>query len=87
VSNWYLAHHPKSPFVTGLVGARAASDRRHALRNSRYAAHYPDGRTETRELATVEDYLEVLRDALRIRLPEGGALEAKLATLLTVEAR
>jgi N-hydroxyarylamine O-acetyltransferase len=82
VSNWYLAHHPQSQFVTGVIAARAAADRRHALRNTRYAVHYPDGTTERRDIASVDEYRGLLADALRIRLPEGRALDAKLATLL-----
>jgi N-hydroxyarylamine O-acetyltransferase len=82
VSNWYLAHHPQSQFVTGVIAARAAADCRHALRNSRYAVHYPDGRTERRALASVDEYRDVLADTMRIRLPEGTALEARLAALL-----
>jgi N-hydroxyarylamine O-acetyltransferase len=82
VSNWYLAHHPQSQFVTGVIAARAAADCRHALRNSRYAVHYPDGRTERRALASVDEYLGLLSDALQIRLPESATLTAKLAAVL-----
>jgi hypothetical protein len=44
--------------------------------------HYPDGRTERRALASVDEYRDVLADTMRIRLPEGTALEARLAALL-----
>jgi N-hydroxyarylamine O-acetyltransferase len=82
VSNWYLAHHPQSQFVTGVIAARAAADCRHALRNTRYAVHYPDGTTERRALTEVGEYLGLLTDTFRIRLPESAALERKLAALL-----
>jgi N-hydroxyarylamine O-acetyltransferase len=82
VSNWYLANHPQSQFVTGVVAARADAGCRHALRNSRYAVHFPDGRTERRALASVDEYRGLLADTMRIRLPEGTGLEAKLAALL-----
>jgi N-hydroxyarylamine O-acetyltransferase len=82
VSNWYLSHHPQSQFVTGVIAARAAADCRHALRNTRYAVHYPDGTTERRALTSVDEYLGLLTDTMQIRLPEGTGLEAKLAALL-----
>lgn len=82
VSNWYLAHHPQSQFVTGVIAARAAPECRHALRNTRYAVHYPDGRTERRALTSLDEYLGLLSNTLQIRLPEGTDLEKKLAAVL-----
>jgi N-hydroxyarylamine O-acetyltransferase len=86
VSNWYLANHPQSQFVTGIVAARAAPDRRHALRNTRYAMHFPDGRTERCVLETVAELREVLAEAIGIRLPESPRLDARLATLIEANA-
>ena len=39
VSNWYLANHPQSIFVTGVGAARAGATARHALRNTRHAIY------------------------------------------------
>ena len=82
VSNWYLANHPQSPFVTGIVAARAAADRRHALRNARYAIHHRDGRTERRLIASVDELRSVLEDDLRIPLPDSPRLDAGLERLV-----
>jgi N-hydroxyarylamine O-acetyltransferase len=82
VSNWYLANHPQSPFVTGIVAARAGADRRHALRNARYAIHHRDGRTERRVIASVEEFRAVLEDDLRIPLPDSSRLDAGLERLV-----
>jgi N-hydroxyarylamine O-acetyltransferase len=82
VSNWYLAHHPQSQFVTGVIAARAAPERRHALRNARYAVHSPDGSTERREIADVGEYIGLLRDTFQIRIPESAVLESRLAAVL-----
>ena len=82
VSNWYLANHPQSQFVTGIVAARAAPGLRHALRNARYAIHHRDGRTEKRVLASVEEIRRVLEEDLRIPLPAHPALDAKLERML-----
>jgi N-hydroxyarylamine O-acetyltransferase len=82
VSNWYLSHHPQSPFVTGVVAARAEPHRRHALRNTRYAVHYPDGTTERRFLASAAEFREVLAGPMQIRLPETGELDRRLAKVI-----
>lgn len=86
VSNWYLANHPQSQFVTGIVAARAGTDRRHALRNARYAIHHRDGRTERRVIASVAEFRSVLAEDLRIPLPESPRLDAGLERLVR-EAR
>jgi len=82
VSNWYLAHHPQSQFVTGVIAARAAPDRRHALRNTRYAVHFPDGRTERRELASAAEVRAILEGPMQIRIPTSDALDARLAEMV-----
>ena len=81
VSNWYLANHPQSQFVTGIVAARPEAGRRHALRNARYAIHYPDGRTERRTLASVAELREVLSGPMRIPLPDSPRLDERLGRL------
>ena len=82
VSNWYLCNHPQSQFVTGIVAARAAPDRRHALRNTRYAIHYPGGRTEKRFITDVAEYREALAGPFEIRLPAAPGLDAKLQRMI-----
>jgi len=83
VSNWYLAHHPQSQFVNGVIAARAAPDRRHALRNTRYAIHHRGGATERREIASVAEFRDVLAGDFRIPLPDHPQLDERLATLLS----
>lgn len=82
VSNWYLANHPQSQFVTGVIAARADAGMRHALRNARYAIHHRDGGTERRTLTTVDEVRSVLSGAMRIPLPDHPRLEEKLARML-----
>jgi N-hydroxyarylamine O-acetyltransferase len=82
VSNWYLANHPQSIFVTGLVAARAGSSERHALRNTRYSIHHPDGRTERRILASAGEMREALEGPFAITLPDSPNLDEKLAALV-----
>lgn len=82
VSNWYLANFPGSQFVTGLVCARADTDMRHALRNTRYAVHHRGGLTERRFITRLEDMKGVLREAMRIPLPQSAKLDAALQRVL-----
>jgi N-hydroxyarylamine O-acetyltransferase len=82
VSNWYLAHHPKSQFVTGIIAARTEPGRRHALRGDRYTLHRQGQSSESRSIESVDDFKETLAGPLRIRLPESPELDARLARLL-----
>ena len=83
VTNWYLSNHPASRFVTGLMAARAASDRRYALRDNDFAIHHLDGGTE-RELLTSADALrEALEGPFGLTLPDGPELHAALHGLAT----
>ncbi|MGE5615913.1 MAG: arylamine N-acetyltransferase family protein [Bacillota bacterium] len=81
VSNWYLSHHPESPFVVGITAARNEPGKRHALRNRRYTVHRRGAPSESREIETIEELKQVLAGPLRIRLPESPALDRRLATL------
>ena len=82
VSNWYLANFPQSPFVTGLMAARADADRRHAMRNNRYSIHHRGGDIERRILGSVEEMREVLAGAMRIALPDSPDLDRRLRQVI-----
>ena len=82
MSNWYLANHPNSQFVKGLICARAAPDRRHALRNTRYAVHYPDGRTERRFIGSVEELKQILRRDFQLAVPDYKAFDEKASAMI-----
>ena len=82
VSNWYLANFPQSPFVTGLMAARADADRRHAMRNNRYSIHHRGGDIERRILGSVGEMREVLAGALRIALPDSPDLDRRLRQVI-----
>jgi N-hydroxyarylamine O-acetyltransferase len=82
VSNWYLANHPSSHFVTGIIAARAAPGKRHALRNARYAIHHRGGETERRTMGSVEEFRRTLTEAFHVPLPDSPLLDRKLEGLL-----
>lgn len=79
-ANWYLATHPGSHFVTGLIAARPQPGRRHALRNADYAVHRLDGGTERRTLADAAEVKSVLAGVFGLALPDG--IDQALARLL-----
>jgi N-hydroxyarylamine O-acetyltransferase len=85
VSNWYLCNHPGSHFVSGLVCARAAPDRRQALRNARHAVHFPDGRTERRFIGSVAELKDLLRGAFGLAVPESRIFDEKAAAMIAAE--
>lgn len=83
VSNWYVSSHPDSIFVTGLMAARPATDRRYALRNNEFAVHHLDGSTERRIFTEAAEIRETLEGAFRLILPETPELDAALSKLTT----
>ncbi|HEX5385533.1 MAG TPA: arylamine N-acetyltransferase [Gemmatimonadales bacterium] len=82
LSSWYLCTHPASGFRSGLMAARAAPDRRYALRNNELAVHHLDGRTERRTLTSAAELRRALELPLGVRVPDAPALDAALARLV-----
>jgi N-hydroxyarylamine O-acetyltransferase len=79
VTNWYLANHPQSQFVTFLMAARVQPDCRYGLRNAELSTHHRDGFTERRILATAAEIRTALEELFGIRVPSGGEVDAALA--------
>lgn len=82
MANWYVSCHPQSRFVTRLIAARPARDRRYALLNNEFAVHFLDGRTERRTLTKVSELREVLEGPIGVKLPEGPKLDEALQRLI-----
>jgi N-hydroxyarylamine O-acetyltransferase len=80
--NWYFSAHPQSPFVNGVILARPEPGRRHALRNARYTVHHADGRSETRQISSVEEFRNIMKTAFKLPLPASPAFDEKLARVL-----
>jgi N-hydroxyarylamine O-acetyltransferase len=83
VSNWYLEHHPESPFVNNLLAARVEPDRRYGLFNNRLSTHRLGGATEQATFSTAAEMRQVLERVLRIELPDDPGLDELLASLST----
>ena len=85
VSNWYLANHPNSHFVRGIVAARTAPGVRHALRMARYAVHRADGTTERRFVDDAGELFGLLAGVFGIRFEANDALRAKAAAAIEAD--
>ena len=81
LANWYLSNHPQSRFVTGLLAARPAADRRYALLDNELAVHHLNGHTEKRVLASVVEMRETLERDFLLTLPRAPELDAALELL------
>jgi N-hydroxyarylamine O-acetyltransferase len=81
VANWYLSTHPQSHFLSALIVARAAPERRLALADRRLSIHPLAGESEQRELAGVAELRGVLEALFDIRVPAGAEVDARLARL------
>lgn len=81
LSNWYVSTHPNSIFVTGLMAARPAPDRRYALLDNQFAVHHLNGGTERRVLSNAADMRETLERAFGLTLPDEPELDTALERL------
>lgn len=81
VSNWYLCHHPRSHFLSGIMIARAEPDRRYALGSTSFAVHHLDGPTERRDLESPAEIRKVLDETFLIDTSGLPELETALARL------
>jgi N-hydroxyarylamine O-acetyltransferase len=81
ITNWYYSHHPDSRFVTGLMAARAAPDRRYALLNNELAVHRLNGGTERRVLTSAAEMRKTLEHDFHLTLPDTPQLDAALERL------
>jgi N-hydroxyarylamine O-acetyltransferase len=82
ILNYYASTHPKSRFVSALIAARPATDRRYALANGELAVHHLGGPTERRVLETVSELRETLESVFLLKLPDAPELDTALARLL-----
>jgi N-hydroxyarylamine O-acetyltransferase len=80
-ANYFVATHPRSIFVTGLMLARPAEDRRFALSDRNFAIHHLDGKTERRRLDSPAEFIEVLEHRFDIDAGALPGLAQRLATL------
>ncbi|MBX3331722.1 MAG: arylamine N-acetyltransferase [Nitrospira sp.] len=82
MANWYISTHPESRFVTGLLAARPAPDRRYGLLNNQLTVHHRAGGKDRRLITSVIEMPETLARDFRIVLPDAPELDAALARLI-----
>jgi N-hydroxyarylamine O-acetyltransferase len=81
LSNWYLGHHPASHFVSGIMAARPAADRRYALGGTNLAVHHLGGPTQRRTLETPAEIRRALEEQFLLDTSGLPDLETALARL------
>lgn len=81
MGNWYLAHHPDSPFRSNLIAALPGTDRRRALGGRGFTVHHLGGPSERRELGSPGEIRDVLESEFGIDTGLVPGLENRLAAL------
>jgi arylamine N-acetyltransferase len=66
VSSFYLARHPQSQFVTGLMVARPDGDRRYALGGTTLSVHHLGGPSEKHDLESSAAVRAALEEHFRL---------------------
>lgn len=84
VANHYVSTWPTSHFVTSLIAARAAPDRRYGLRGNQLSIRPLAGEAEQRTLATAAEIREALGDLFSIDVPEPARFDETIARLRIV---
>jgi N-hydroxyarylamine O-acetyltransferase len=82
VSNWHLANHPESPFVSNLMAARVTLDRRYGLSNNKLSIHHLHGDSEQTTLLSPAEMRQTLESTFGIQLPEDAGLDGALARVI-----
>ncbi len=83
VANYYMATHPRSPFVVRLVAARPLPDRRLALANTALSIHHLGGRTEKCVIGSAAELRRVLEQDFGVALPDDPRLAERLERIVS----
>ncbi|MDX9670021.1 MULTISPECIES: arylamine N-acetyltransferase family protein [unclassified Pseudomonas] len=82
LGNWYVSTHPESPFAKRLMVARTGDGWRRTLNNGSFAIHRMGAESERREMADVDELIEVLEQEFDLRLPDQPQVRQSLARML-----
>jgi N-hydroxyarylamine O-acetyltransferase len=82
LGNWYVSTHPESPFAKRLMVARTGDGWRRTLNNGSFAIHRMGAESERREVADVDELIEVLEQEFYLRLPDQPQVRQSLARML-----
>ncbi len=81
MASWFVAHHPASHFVTGLVASRADEGRRHNLGGRTLSTHHLGAPSEIRELTSPAEIMRELEETFLLDLAGVPDLETALKRL------
>ena len=82
LGNWYVSTHPESPFAKRLMVARTGDGWRRTLNNGSFAVHHMGADSERREVADVDELIEVLEQEFGLRLPERPGVRESLGRMI-----
>ncbi|MGG7648519.1 arylamine N-acetyltransferase family protein [Pseudomonas sp. ES4] len=82
VGNWYVSTHPESPFARQLMVARTGEGWRRTLNNGSFAIHRIGRETERRQVADVDELMDLLRNEFDIRVPREVTLRRVIERLI-----
>ncbi|TDK53549.1 arylamine N-acetyltransferase family protein [Pseudomonas moraviensis] len=82
VGNWYVSTHPESPFAQRLMVARTGPGWRKTLNNGSFAIHHMGAHSERREVADVDELIELLRREFDLQVPYSPRLRQALARVI-----
>jgi N-hydroxyarylamine O-acetyltransferase len=71
IGSYFVSTHPTSFAVLAVVVSMPTETCRHLLNNKVLTTRYPDGSSESREIATEQEYIEVLKTVFKLTLPAG----------------
>ena len=84
--NYFVMSHAESPMIGRLMVARTEPDRRFGLRSGVLSVHHLHGESEQRQIGTVAELREVLRETFAIDVPAGADVDAALGRVLATPA-
>ena len=82
IGNWYVSTHPESPFARQLMVARTGEGWRRTLNNGSFAIHRIGRETERRQVADVDELMDLLRNEFDIRVPREVTLRRVIERLI-----
>lgn len=82
VGNWYVSTHPESPFAQRLMVARTGAGWRKTLNNGSFAIHHMGTDSERREVADVDELMELLRREFDLQVPDSPRVRQALARVI-----
>ncbi|WP_288100677.1 arylamine N-acetyltransferase [Pseudomonas sp.] len=85
VGNWYVSTHPESPFVRQLMVARTGEGWRRTLNNGSFAIHRMGSDSERRQVADVQELIDLLENEFDIRVPPRATLVRTLERLIVTQ--